>query len=1611
MLVLMKIGPRPPLALLGLLIIGSCVQSESPTLVGDPVAIAIPLSPAVLPSPADAGALPVDRIRVRATRVADGVVVGSEVTDVSPTASEWEIGLTVTATSNPVDVQVFIELLNTSAGSETVQFSGIAGPFAVSSGQTVEALDVDLVRGPLDNFYVTGVTIDSSPDSLYEGSTALVDASASTTSDVSPQIFLTSLDSASLSVSDSTVTGLLPGTGRVVASAGPPSDTVTIVVRPAPAAVMVTPDTSSVSGPGDQETFTATVIDARGDTLPTESVVWSTSTPSVLSSLGGGVFEAVATGTGRVEATSTSHPAVAGSATLVVGGAQQPGVDVSVSKSVNQSQPLAGSQVVFTVQATNPGTVAATDVEVFDSLPALFESPQHTVSTGALAGDTLWTIPSLAPGDTATWTTTSTIAAGGGGSAATNTAFLLRLAQSDTFPSNDTASVTVSVPLSPPPTVSISTPPDSSVFDPGDLVTFNGAASDPEDGDLSPSIQWVSSLDGVLGTGRIVTTDSLSTGVHQIVASATDSDGGLGADTITVTVALYTIPATLNVPLGSTASLPISLTEPAPTGGVTLSVTSDDPSITQPQAATVFIAAGSQSANAVLDGIAPGNTTVSVSSAQFGVVTSVVSVTSELNILAATIRFPDTFTEDITIQSESQGTPLAAPAGGIPVSFASRDAACVQAPGPATISAGLISTMATVQYGGSATVPCTTYLVASAPNAQADSVQVTVDPTPALIMSDRTVGSGLQEATSLSLGEALPAGDTVTITSSDPSVLLAPDPTTVGSDTLHLTGGTTFFTFYIQAVEGFTGAATLEATSPRYVSTQQTATVVAPGVRIRSVLSSMTTLGNNDIIWADIGPENGSGSLLDLQQIRAGGSPLTVNFISTNNAVATLVTSTETGDTVTAVIPVGDNNTPTTLAGGGVEVDPLSVGTSDIYVEAAGYVSVDTSTVTVSAPTISTSNRTLASGLQTGLSFALGAALPANDTVTITSSDPNVLLAPDATTMGADTLRVTGVATFFTVYVQALENFTGSATVEATAPGFTAGEATMTVVQPGVRIRSVPTSTTTLANNDVIWADVGPTNGAGSLTQVQDVRAGGQPLTVTFISTNDSVATLETSDEAGDTVTAEIQPSSQNTPTSLATGGVELDPMSAGSADVYVEAVGYISVDTTTVTVTAPGMTMANRTVGSGLQEFSAVSLGATLPTNDTIVIASSDPNILVAPNDGTTVGSDTLRLTGQTTSFTFYIQALEGFVGTATITSSAPGFTDGVATVTAVQPGVRIRSVLASSTTLSGNDIIWADVGPESGVGSLSELQPVRAGAAPLTVTFISSAGAVASLVTQTETNDTVTAQIIPNTSNTPTALSTGGVELDPLTAGTSDIYVEAPGYVSVDTSTINITAPTINMVNRTVGAGLQEFTSVSLGATLATGDTLTIVSSNPNVLLAPDGVTVGSSTLRIAGPLTAANFYIQAVEGFTGQATMTASAPGYTDGVSTATVVQPGIRVRSVVASYGAGDANDVIWADVGPENGNGGLLELQPIRAGVSPLDVTFTSSDPSAATLVTQTLTGGSVTAEILPGVSNTPTQLTLGGVELDPLAAGSTTISVTANGFLPAGSSQAVTINP
>lgn len=113
----------------------------------------------------------------------------------------------------------------------------------------------------------------------------------------------------------------------------------------------------------------------------------------------------------------------------------------------------------------------------------------------------------------------------------------IRLVATDPQGLADTASVSVTVEPNGQPSASISAPSDGATFQEGTSITFQGSGSDPEDGALTgSSLEWSSDIDGTLGTGESVTRSDLSSGMHTIVLTATDSRGAFTSDSTSIGV-------------------------------------------------------------------------------------------------------------------------------------------------------------------------------------------------------------------------------------------------------------------------------------------------------------------------------------------------------------------------------------------------------------------------------------------------------------------------------------------------------------------------------------------------------------------------------------------------------------------------------------------------------------------------------------------------------------------------------------------------------------------------------------------------------------------------------------------------------------------------------------------------------------------------------------------------------------------------------------------------------------------------------------------------------------------------------------------------------------------
>ncbi|MFY0591879.1 FG-GAP-like repeat-containing protein, partial [Roseivirga sp.] len=143
------------------------------------------------------------------------------------------------------------------------------------------------------------------------------------------------------------------------------------------------------------------------------------------------------------------------------------GADLEVSKTVDNATPVAGDDVIFTINLTNNGPNQGTGISVTDQLPSGYTLVSAVASIGSYNSVSgIWDITSLANSATATLTIRSTVLSTGD---YTNTATVTTSDQFDINTANNTANTAVTLQSS---DISIAKVVDNPSANVGDNVTF-----------------------------------------------------------------------------------------------------------------------------------------------------------------------------------------------------------------------------------------------------------------------------------------------------------------------------------------------------------------------------------------------------------------------------------------------------------------------------------------------------------------------------------------------------------------------------------------------------------------------------------------------------------------------------------------------------------------------------------------------------------------------------------------------------------------------------------------------------------------------------------------------------------------------------------------------------------------------------------------------------------------------------------------------------------------------------------------------------------------------------------------------------------------------------------
>jgi hypothetical protein len=1032
---------------------------------------------------------------------------------------------------------------------------------------------------------------------------------------------------------------------------------------------------------------------------------------------------------------------------------------------------------------------------------------------------------------------------------------------------------------------------------------------------------------------------------------------GYNTGTASVTVAMVgaiTLLSNVTVGPGQSVPFPVSLVTGAPFGGVTIALVSSDTSkvTISPSSVTIAQGATTPAQQPSVSGVNLGSADISASAPGFFGDTKTVQVAANLSFQQQTLTIGVNGTQDLTLNLSGP-----APASGLVINISSSNAAAVTV--PTTVSIAATKSSVAVPVTGIAVG--TSVVHASAPALADTTATVNVVNVGVIgLPSNTTVGLGQSVAFPVTLPSPAPAGGvTVTLGSSDTSKV------TISATTVTIAAGQTGPSAQPSVTGVNVGAANITATATGYTAATQAVRVTAT---VNFAQPSMTITGaatvNAVLNLSAAAPSGGLTIALNSSNPGVASVPSTVTFAANATTVDVPVTSVSPGS---AVIHASGTN--------------IADATTNVTVVSAGSINVPASL----SPVL---------GQSVILDVSLASAPSSPVTITLVSSDPAKV------SVSSPTVTVPAGQTTPLIQPQVTGVNIGTATISASAPGYTSGS---TAVQVSATIAFTEPSLTitgTITQN---------------LTLTLSAAAPASGLTINLSSSNTGVATVP--------LTVAFGPGATST-------SVPVTGVAAGSALIHASNLPNIADVTANVTILilGPINLPSNPSVGLGQTIPFPVTLSAPALSAVTVALASTDPSKVTISASSVSIAQGASAPTQQPT-----ITGVN--IGSASINATATGYSSGSATV-------QVTATIAftpPSVTLTGGGtqnltLTLSGPAPSGGLAVNLSSSNVSVGTVPSSVTFAQGSITVPVPLTIVGSGSTVIhASNLPNLADTicnvtaqgsisvPAAMTVPPGQQAPFTItlgapapangvtvllsssdtskvtvagsvfinggqtspnatpavngidfGTATVTASANGYGTASTS-VQVTAsasffpPTVSV---TAGAGVQNL-SLVLSAQAPSGVTFTLNSSNPGVATAPVSVTIPANQNNVNVPVTPVG---------QGSTTITASTttPNIANATASVTITPPGTITLPSNASVGLGKT------------------VAFPVNLGApaaSSVTITLGSSNLSKLTISPTTITiGAGLTA---PAVQPQVTGLDIGAVTITASASGYTTASVPA----------------
>lgn len=847
-------------------------------------------------------------------------------------------------------------------------------------------------------------------------------------------------------------------------------------------------------------------------------------------------------------------------------------------------------------------------------------------------------------------------------------------------------------------------------------------------------------------TSVTVAVTSVAIGTATIHASAAPYISDTTANVTVASPGDLILPPNVTVAPGQSLAFPVTLSQPAPDGGVTVALSSSDTSKLSIAPASIQIPAGliAPAAQPRITGVALGSASITASASGYKSVTDPVVIGLSISFSPATLSIIGTATQNLTLTLSAP-----APSGTLSVNLSSTD------PGVATVPPTVVfpfgATSVSVPVTGIS--PGSTTIHASAlPNIADTTATVNVSTAAGggfITIGTLSLGQDLEAPVTITFPQAVSAPVQLTVTSSDAKkVLVSSSPGAQGSASLTVpvaAGAVSITGIYVQGLAN-SGTVTLTANAPGFPGGSSIVTLTPSGFVLQGPNPTSgafsTTQGATTNITVLAARLDSSMNFAEGQQLRAGVSS-SVQLTSSSTAVGTVSPSQiafNGGDqSVTvqfAALSTG-STTLTAAAPTGFSIPAQGANTLAVTVSPAGLVGV---------------NATVGNGLETTARILLNGSAPSSGMqVNVVSDDPShLLLSTGGTGPGSASIVVTipgGTHSSGDFYVYGLSDH-GTATYTASAAGFGTAKGTVTLAPSGFLVAgpvgpgALSFFTTSGAPPSTITVLSAVLDSSLNIAALQSL-AGGTAITVTVTSSNSSVgrvtAPAVTIAGGSSSATTAFQPSTTGSTTLSAVPPPGFATPQNGSV---------------VATVLTPGLGLTGGiSVGAGLQEAGTLLLGQPAPPGGLqVTLTSNNPAQLLLSATATAKGSSSVTITvpGNSSSAQYFIQAV-GSTGTVTYSASATGYATRTAPITLVPAGAVLFGPFGTpvyATTVGASPGIFtvsmAQLNPD---GSFAGVEQLAGGtSANIVVTSSNTAvGSITSPVIIAGGSDSITTQFVP--------------------------------------------------------------------------------------------------------------------------------------------------------------------------------------------------------------------------------------------------------------------------